>query len=106
MKMSRAYQIVPYPLGTPEWESFKKFAVAYYTDAMQIAADASGGLLQNEKIYMAVLQATLSPLVFLWEKWQLMTSEAKLPYATPEYKTVLEKRIEEAKKFTEKQLGK
>jgi len=103
----KAYREVPYPLNSPEWESFKNYAKAYYREAMQIAADASGGPYQHEKIYMAILNATLSPLVFLWEKWQLMTSEARLPYATPEYKAKLEENIkaaEEARKKAE-QMG-
>jgi hypothetical protein len=80
-------------MGTPEWDSFKNYVKAYYQECMKIAADVSGGFDQNERIYMAVFNATLSPLVFLWEKWQLMKSEQRLPYATPEYATILKKQM-------------
>jgi len=104
--MSKVYYkgySVPYPLGTPEWESFKNYVKAYYKECMQIAADASGGgLTPNEKIHMAILQATLSPLVYLWEKWQLMSIDEKLKYSTPEYKVELKRVKDEAQKVKEK----
>jgi len=40
-----------------------------------------------------ILEKIASPLIYLWEKWQLLTAEEKLPYATPEYKKVLENAI-------------
>jgi len=93
------YQHVPYPLGTPEWASFKNYAREYYKDVILLAREVQS---TDETAYRAMLNAVMSPLVFLWEKWQLMTSEAKLPYATPEYKLILEDNIKKAKEITER----
>jgi len=98
----KAYREVPYPLGTAEWESFKNYAVAYYKEAIGIASYLSSKHQGSTEVFRSILNATLSPLVFLWEKWQLMTSEARLPYATPEYTAELEERIKRAKETTEK----
>ena len=34
----RGYQNVPYPLGTPEWESFKNYARIYYRETFELTA--------------------------------------------------------------------
>jgi len=102
----RGYQNVPYPLNTPQWESFKNYAIAYYQEAAEIARSTAQNLsIERETIFRAVLMATVSPLVYLWEKWQLMTSEARLPYATDEYRKELEANIKKAKETTEKSYG-
>jgi len=97
---------VPYPLGTPQWTSFKNFAIEYYKEAYVIARDSAIQLsMDRAEVFRYVLQATISPLVYLWEKWQLMTSEARLPYATDEYRKELEANIKKAKEITEKSYG-
>jgi len=95
----RGYQSVPYPLGTEEWNSFKNYVVAYYKEAVSIAAEVAKGY---EPVYKAVLNVTLSPLVFLWEKWQIMSLDMKMKYATPEYKAELERIKTESQKIKEK----
>jgi len=104
----RGYQNVPYPLGTPEWESFKNYAKAYYKDAVHMVADMEPLLLEKkittgllETSIKTILSAVISPLVFLWEKWQIMSLDNKLKYATPEYKEQLEKVKAEAQKVKE-----
>jgi len=102
----RGYQKVPYPLGTPEWESFKNFAVQHYKEAIQIAFRASitddPDIKAEQKwVFFELLRIVSSPLVYLWEQWQLLTPSARLPYATPEYRQVLEKQIAEAKQVGE-----
>ena len=99
--MQRAYQKVPYPLGTEEWKSFVNFARAVYREAVQIAKDSC----LDVESYRALLNATVSPLVYVWEQWQLMTAEKKMPYATEEYKKRLERTMEESRKVAE-QIGK
>jgi len=99
--VQRAFQKVPYPLGTEEWKSFLNFAKAFYREAVQIAKEAC----VDAESYRALLNATVSPLVYVWEQWQLIPSDKKLPYATDEYKKQLEKWMEEAKKVAE-QIGK
>ena len=37
----RGYQKVPYPLGTPEWESFLRFAEKHYNEAVRIAVNVT-----------------------------------------------------------------
>jgi len=96
----KGYRDVPYPLNSPEWASFKNFAVAYYQEAIEIAkkvmqeAGASPlspySTVSADTMFRFVLDKTLSPLVYLWEKWQLMSLDDKLKYATPEYKKELE----------------
>jgi len=111
----RGYQQVPYPLGTPEWESFKNYAKAYYKEAIEIAIktvvkEASPipkGRWSSPpftRIFELILDKTASPLVFLWEKWQLMGLDMRQPYATPEYKAEIErirKETESVKKKAE-----
>jgi len=99
--MQKAYQKTPYPLGTEEWKSFVNFAKAFYREAVEIAKASS----VDVESYRALLNATVSPLVYVWEQWQLMPSEKKMQYATGEYKKTLEKIMEEAKKVAE-QIGK
>ena len=99
--MQRAYQKVPYPLGTEEWKSFVNFARAFYREAVEIAKASS----VDVESYRALLNATVSPLIYVWEQWQLMGSEKRLPYATEEYRKVLERHMGEAKKISE-QIGK
>jgi len=100
----RGYQKVPYPLGTSEWESFKNFAVQHYKEAIQIAFRASitedPDIKAEQKwVFFELLRIVSSPLVYLWEQWQLLTPSARLPYATKEYREILEKQIEEAKQI-------
>jgi hypothetical protein len=107
----RGLQKRPKPIGTAEWESFKKFAVAHYKDAIAIANESLHGLgvERGMHTFLAILDKTASPLIYIWEEWQLLSNEQKLPYATPEYREFLEKAIAEAKKVAEKmtsQLGK
>ena len=102
----RGYQKVPYPLGTPEWESFKNFAIKQYKEAIQIAFRASitddPDIKAEQKwVFFELLRIVSSPLVYLWEQWQLLTPSARLPYATKEYREILEKQIEEAKQIAE-----
>jgi hypothetical protein len=98
--MQRAYQKIPYPLGTEEWKSFLNFAKTYYKEAVQIAKECCIDL----ESYRALLSATISPLVYIWEQWQIMTSDKKLPYATEEYKKFLEKIVQESQKIAD-QIG-
>jgi hypothetical protein len=97
--LRRGYREVPYPLGTEEWKSFLNYAKEYYKCAIDLASDVSS---RHEITYRAILSATVSPLVYLWEKWQLMSMEARLPYATPKYKKELEVKITEARRTAEK----
>ena len=105
----RGYQKVPYPLGSEEWESFKNFAVRQYKEGVELAVRTFEWLHVDFKlepqeqieVLKAVLDKALSPLVYLWEQWQLLTPPARLPYATPEYRQVLEKQIAEAKQIGE-----
>ena len=105
----RGYQKVPYPLGTPEWESFKNFAVKQYREAVEIAVRVKkemDGFKQLKAIdkdcaFLELLKTVSSPLVYLWEQWQLLTPSKRLPYATKEYREILEKQIEEAKQIAE-----
>jgi len=102
----RGFQKVPYPLGTPEWESFKNFAIKQYKEAIQIAFRASitddPDIKAEQKwVFFELLKIVSSPLVYLWEQWQLLTPSKRLPYATKEYREVLEKQIEEAKQIAE-----
>jgi len=100
----RGYRDRPYPLGTPEWESFQNFATAYYKDVIKIAGEVSGKLSPpfGEKLWIEILRVVLSPLVYLWEKWQLMSLDDKLKYAAPEYKKELEKIKAESQKVKDK----
>jgi len=113
----RGYQKVPYPLGTPEWESFLKFAEKHYNEAVRIAvnvtlANCGAGSTTTQLgqvVLRELLNKTCSPLVYLWEQWQLLTPSARLPYATEEYRKELEKQIAEAKQIAEQltsELGK
>ncbi|RLE49187.1 MAG: hypothetical protein DRJ18_00120 [Candidatus Methanomethylicota archaeon] len=103
----RGYQKVPYPLDTPEWESFLKFAEKHYNEAVRIAvnvtlANCGAGSTTTQLgqvVLRELLNKTCSPLVYLWEQWQLLTPSARLPYATKEYREILEKQIEEAKQI-------
>ena len=105
----RGYQKVPYPLGTPEWESFKRFAYQQYKDGLDIAICVYAWLRQDMRLepddqieaFKIVADKALSPLIYLWEQWQLLTPSARLPYATAEYRQVLEKQIAEAKQVGE-----
>jgi hypothetical protein len=99
--MQKGYQKIPYPLGTEEWKSFLNFAKAFYREAVEIAKASSVDM----ESYRALLNATVSPLVYVWEQWQIMPSDKKLAYATEEYKKTLEKIMQEAKKVAQ-QIGK
>jgi len=102
----RGYQDVPYPLGTPEWKSFKKYAKACYKDGKDLAEEVASPhgltILKDDATFRIVLTAVTSPLVFLWQKWQIMSLDAKMKYATPKYKVELEKIKAEAQKIKEK----
>jgi hypothetical protein len=84
----RGFEKVPYPLGSEEWKSFLNFAKIYYKEAVQIAKESC----IDQESYRALLSATVSPLIYLWEQWQLLTSEKQMSYATEEYRKVLEER--------------
>lgn len=102
MKKLRAYQNVPYPLGTPEWESFKNYAVAYYEEATFLVAELLVDMREEctkrkigltapfvDAVVRNLLNVVIAPLVFLWEQWQLMSLDDKMKYATPKYETQL-----------------
>jgi len=99
--MSKVYYkgySIPYPLGTEEWKSFRNYAQTYYKEAIEIAKECT----QDPESYRTLLNATISPLVYLFEKWQLMSIEDKLKYATPEYKAELERMKAEAQQVKER----
>ncbi len=113
--MYRGLEKVPYPLGSEEWKSFINYAKAYYKEAIKLAIETfkesevkidvpseNAAMEMAARAFQTLLTSLMSPLAYLWEKWQLMTSEQRMPYATPEYKKVLEQRIEEVKKQMEK----
>ncbi|HID17377.1 TPA: hypothetical protein EYP26_03695 [Candidatus Bathyarchaeota archaeon] len=79
------------PLGSPEWESFKNFAVASYKEAVEIAQRST----INPAEQLVILEKAASPLVYLWREWAMMSLEEKLVYATEEYRRELEGLIEE-----------
>ena len=99
-KECRYLRAVPYPLGTPEWASFKAYAIACYKEAIDIAEQASRtreGQL-NTLTFQIILEKTASPLIYLWEKWQTLTAQQKLQFATPEYAEQLKQAMKEAEK--------
>jgi len=102
MSLSRGYQKRPYPYKTEEWESFKNYAMQHYKDAIEIAylvaQDVKRSLdptiLTNpDYLFLKILDKTASPLVFIWEQWQLTSLKERLPYATENYKKQLKQRI-------------
>jgi hypothetical protein len=99
----RGFEKVPYPLGSEEWKSFLNYAKAYYKEAVQLAKECS----IDEPSYRALLSATVSPLVYVWEGWQLLTFEKQMSYATEEYRKVLEERRRQVEQQMQKvQFGK
>jgi len=100
---------VPYPLGTPEWASFKNYVVAYFKEAIEIAKKVAQETTstgpwapQTPRLFDYVFDKAASPLVYLWEKWQLMSIDDKLKYATPEYAKELERIKAESQKVKDK----
>jgi len=107
----KGYRDRPYPIDTPEWESFKQFAITYYKEAIEItkkvtqeAGNISGPWAPTsaDTIFRFVLDKTLSPLVYLWEKWQLMSLDDKLKYATLAFAKELQKFQAESQKVKDK----
>ena len=95
-------KIIPKKWGQndPDWLSFLNFYKAHVKQAIEIAKEIANG---DEHLFGIVLRNTLSPLAYVYEEWNLMTSEQKLPYVTdPEYKEKLEKIIERSKAIAEK----
>jgi len=86
-RMSRWREKVPYPLGTEEWESFKNFAVEHYKNAIEIAKKSveATDINFDIRVFIEILSKTASPLVYLWEQWQLLNAEQRSKYATPSY---------------------
>lgn len=97
----RGYRDVPYPLGSEEWRSFLNYASAYYKQAIHLTHEIAGNDADNP-VFRAILTAVSSPLVYLWEKWQLMSIDEKLKYATPDYQKQLEKIKTESQKVKDK----
>jgi hypothetical protein len=118
MSYKRGFEKVPYPLGTEEWKSFLNYAKTYYKEVIRFIIKLLNEMenegytleVKNEqtaielgnRLFQTLLNATISPLVYVWENWQLLTSEAKLPYATPEYKTQLETQIKQVQEIVKK----
>ena len=85
----------------PDWLSFLNFYKAHVKQAIEIAKEIADET--DNTLFNVILRNTLSPLAYVYEEWQVMTSEQKLPYVTdPEYKKKLQKIIEESKAIAEK----
>jgi hypothetical protein len=108
MHSSKSFSHVPYPIGTEEWKSFLNYAKAYYKEVYKVAVDlldvelGINAQITGEsakelayRYFQSILNAVMSPLVYLWEKWQLMTPEQKMTYATEDYKKQLQNIIAE-----------
>jgi hypothetical protein len=89
---AKGLSAVPYPIGSPEWQSFLNYVKVYYKEVIHLTHEIAGEDADSP-IFRAVLNSLSSPLVFLWEKWQLMSSEQRLAYATPEYVTILKRQM-------------
>jgi len=105
----RGLQKNPKPLGTEEWQSFLNFAKAHYISAVDLATgvvvEKCGSMSTITELGKIILQAlldkTCSPLVYIWEEWQILKPQEKLKYATPEYRAFLEKALAESEKVKE-----
>jgi len=47
----KGYRDVPYPLGTPEWASFKNYVVAYFKEAIEIAKKVAQTKIRHTRIH-------------------------------------------------------
>jgi len=102
--MSRYAQKIPYKFFSEEWKSFLNYAREHYIEAVVLSLETVKSALSPEEFrqygdiaFKVLLDKTASPLVYIWESWQLLTSEDKLPYATPKYRKTLEQIIQKSK---------
>jgi len=100
----------PPPYGTEEWESFKNYAVHHYTQAIQISLRATqqtakdlAGTIEPSYLFLKLLEKTASPLIYIWENWQILLVDQRLPFATPKYKKHLLQAKQQAKTLTQEQ---
>lgn len=111
--MSKSYyrglQKRPKPIGTEEWKSFLNFAKLHYKNAVELSVNVvvekcgpMSSITELGKILLSsLLDKTCSPLVYIWEEWQLLKPQDKLKYATEEYRKFLEKTLAESGKVKE-----
>jgi len=104
MTYKRGFEKVPKPWGSkdPEWLSFLNYVKQHFRDAIDLTNEIVPNQKDSPSLWRQVFDKVTSHLAYLWEEWQLMTSEKRLPYATSKYKSILKQQMQKVEETTKK----
>jgi len=89
------------PINEDEFESFLNYVKTHYSRMVKLALEIYNELppekpYRHPRTLATILEKLLSPVVYLYDKFDILPVEEKIKYATKNYKEKLEKLKQEA----------